>query len=99
MATLNGDGIFVGKYDAGILAISVGVNQDSAPPGVPFNTPFIWRDPGTGESLIACWHPGGYSGYNWGLDMDSKSDCVSLPGFRCVELCRSTMPLICSAAS
>lgn len=47
---------------AGVQAISVGVNSGSAPPDVPHNTPFIWRDEPSGTSLLAFWHPGGYSG-------------------------------------
>ena len=30
--------------DEGVQAITIGVNGGSAPPGVPKNTPFIWRD-------------------------------------------------------
>ena len=42
----------------GVKALSVGVNSGSAPPGVPHNRPFIWRDPPTGAQIIAMWHPG-----------------------------------------
>lgn len=42
----------------GVRAISVGVNDASAPPGVPKNTPFIWQDARTNTSLIGMLHPG-----------------------------------------
>ncbi len=47
----------------GVHALSVGVNGGSAPPGVPHNTPFWWRDAATGTNLLAFWHPGG--GFIW----------------------------------
>ena len=43
---------------AGVRAVSIGVNEASAPPGVPKNTPFIWSDQRTGTSLIGMLHPG-----------------------------------------
>eukprot|EP00775_Hariotina_reticulata_P005520 gene5520-5755_t len=46
----------------GIRAVTVGVNAGSAPPGVPLDTPFIWRDMETDTSLLALWHAGGYGG-------------------------------------
>lgn len=63
--------------DAGITALSVGVNSGSAPPAVPKNTPFIWRDERSNTSLFAFWHPGGYSG----LPVDSAEECVTVEGF------------------
>ena len=63
--------------NAGVKALSVGVNSGSAPPGVPKNTPFIWRDERSNASLIAFWHPGGYSG----LPVDSPQECVTVAGF------------------
>jgi hypothetical protein len=42
----------------GIKAISVGVNAGSAPPGVPWYTPFTWRDEPSGTDILAFWHPG-----------------------------------------
>ena len=42
----------------GVRAISIGVNDASAPPGVPKNTPFIWQDARTNTSLIGMLHPG-----------------------------------------
>lgn len=42
----------------GVKGISVGVNGASAPPRVPHNRPFFWKDPGSKEQLIALWHPG-----------------------------------------
>lgn len=44
--------------EAGVKAISVGVNPASAPPGVPANQPFWWRDPSSGSQILAMWHPG-----------------------------------------
>ena len=43
----------------GVRAISVGVNGGSAPPAVPLNAPFLWRDTASGTQLLAFWHPGG----------------------------------------
>lgn len=45
-------------YGQGVRALSVGVNGGSAPPGVPKNTPFWWRDGPSGAALLAFWHPG-----------------------------------------
>jgi hypothetical protein len=42
----------------GVLGITGGVNAFSAPPGVPKNTPFVWRDEQSGTKLLAMWHPG-----------------------------------------
>ncbi|KAK9821791.1 hypothetical protein WJX81_004092 [Elliptochloris bilobata] len=69
---------------AGVRAISIGVNQASAPPGVPKNTPFIWRDERTSTSLIGMLHPGGYSGLP--VD-DGTHECVLAPGFYHVLCC------------
>ena len=55
---------------------AVGVNGGSAPPAVPHNTPFIWRDPPSGKQLLAMWHPGGYSGF----PVDGKHECVQVGG-------------------
>ena len=44
----------------GVRAISVGVNDASAPPGVPKNTPFIWQDVRSNASLIGMLHPGAW---------------------------------------
>jgi hypothetical protein len=68
---------------AGVAALSVGVNSGSAPPGVPkHNKPFLWKDEATETSLIAFWHPGGYSGSAAENDpLDGPDDCVSVPGF------------------
>lgn len=68
---------------AGVAALSVGVNGGSAPPDVPkHNKPFLWKDEATGTSLIAFWHPGGYSGSSAENDpLDGPEDCVSVPGF------------------
>ncbi|XP_055957826.1 uncharacterized protein LOC130013170 [Patella vulgata] len=70
--------IFASK---GIVAITVGVNPMSAPPGVP--DIFNWQY--QNKSLIAMWHPGGYPqapgtgpGKPGGM---SKQDCVMFPGF------------------
>ena len=45
-------------HSQGVRAVSVGVNGGSAPPGVPKNTPFWWRDEASGKQLLAFWHPG-----------------------------------------
>ena len=42
----------------GVRVLSVGVNGGSAPPAVPFNTPFWWRDEPSSTQLLAFWHPG-----------------------------------------
>lgn len=44
----------------GVRTISVGVNGGSAPPNVP--KAFIWKDPPSGEEVLALWLQGGYSG-------------------------------------
>ena len=44
--------------DSGVKAVTLGVNGGSAPPDVPYNTPFLWRDIQSGTELIAMWHPG-----------------------------------------
>ena len=38
--------------------MTVGVNGGSAPPGVPHNQPFLWRDTESQAELLAMWHPG-----------------------------------------
>ena len=45
-------------WQRGVIALSVGVNGGSAPPDVPLNQPFIWRDPPSGAQILAMWHPG-----------------------------------------
>ena len=42
----------------GVIALSQGVNGASAPPGIPKNTPLIWKDPASGAQLIHWVHPG-----------------------------------------
>jgi hypothetical protein len=42
----------------GVKVLSVGVNGGSAPPAVPHNVPFLWRDEATSSEIIAMWHPG-----------------------------------------
>lgn len=44
--------------DEGVQAITIGVNGGSAPPGVPKNTPFVWRDKPSGKEIITVVHPG-----------------------------------------
>ncbi|KAF6255451.1 hypothetical protein COO60DRAFT_212733 [Scenedesmus sp. NREL 46B-D3] len=66
----------------GVRGITGGVNAFSAPPGVPKNTPFVWRDEQSGTQLLAMWHPGGYSGSVNGTLIDSRQDCVIAPGFK-----------------
>ena len=43
---------------SGINVLSFGVNGGSAPPGVPHNQPFVWRDEQTSSEVLAFWHPG-----------------------------------------
>ncbi|KAL4451756.1 hypothetical protein ABPG75_007418 [Micractinium tetrahymenae] len=62
--------------DQGVKAISVGVNGGSAPPGVPKNRPFWWRDLPSGKQLLAFFHPGGYSGW----PVDRRAECVQVDG-------------------
>lgn len=45
-------------YAQGVRGVTVGVNGGSAPPGVPHNEPFIWRDTESQTELLAMWHPG-----------------------------------------
>ncbi|KAL4420038.1 hypothetical protein ABPG77_001288 [Micractinium sp. CCAP 211/92] len=68
----------------GVRALTVGVNGVSAPPAVPFNTPFWWRDEPSGTQLLSFWHPGGYSGD----PVDRRDQCVHAPGHR-TRLCLS----------
>ena len=42
----------------GVQAITIGVNGGSAPPGVPKNTPFLWRDKPSGREMVTVVHPG-----------------------------------------
>ena len=42
----------------GVVALSQGVNGASAPPGIPKNTPLIWKDKASGAQLIHWVHPG-----------------------------------------
>ena len=42
----------------GVQAFTIGVNGGSAPPGVPKNTPFWWRDEASGKQLLGVLHPG-----------------------------------------
>ena len=44
--------------DEGVQAITIGVNGGSAPPGVPKNIPFIWRDNPSGKEIVTVVHPG-----------------------------------------
>ncbi len=43
---------------SGVDALTVGCNGAGAPPGVPKNQPFLWRDEGSGTQIIAMWHAG-----------------------------------------
>ena len=42
----------------GIKAVTVGTNGGCAPPDVPHNTTFVWRDEASGTHILAMWHPG-----------------------------------------
>ena len=44
--------------DAGVKALSQGVNTASAPPGIPKNTPIIWQDPESSTSVLLWVHAG-----------------------------------------
>ena len=56
-----------------VSLVSVGVNGASMYPRVP--KMFNWRDPVSGESVLAMWHPRGYGGYTHG-------EAVTAPGFQ-----------------
>ena len=43
---------------SGVDALTVGCNGAGAPPGVPKNQPFIWRDVRTSTEIVAMWHAG-----------------------------------------
>lgn len=64
-----------------VRALSVGVDPASAPPGVPHNEPFIWRDETTGAQLIAMWHPRGYGAASGphGAALSPPEECVYSP--------------------
>eukprot|EP00892_Ulva_mutabilis_P005410 jgi/Ulvmu1/3240/UM150_0013.1 len=66
-----------------VRAVSVGVNSASAPPDVPLNTPFVWREEATDSQLIAFWHAGGYGGETvykgHTLPLTPAGDCVRTP--------------------
>ncbi|EIE25882.1 hypothetical protein COCSUDRAFT_46416 [Coccomyxa subellipsoidea C-169] len=66
--------------DSGVKAVTLGVNGGSAPPDVPYNTPFLWRDIQSGTELIAMWHPGGYSGSPVDKGKDPMEGCVTVEG-------------------
>jgi len=57
--------------DAGVNAISVGVNAASTPPKVP--KVFIWRDEKEKAEVYGLYHPFGYGGY-------SRAEAVIVPG-------------------
>ena len=42
----------------GVTAVTIGVNGGSAPPGVPKNAPFVWRDEASDTELLTVLHPG-----------------------------------------
>lgn len=46
--------------NAGVKAITVGVNSASMPPAVP--TVFQWQHNASNTRILAMWHPGGYGG-------------------------------------
>lgn len=48
--------------DAGVAALSVGVNGGSTPPNVP--RAFLWRDSATGLEMPSFWLGGGYGGFS-----------------------------------
>lgn len=44
--------------NSGVKMLTVGCNGAGAPPAVPRNQPFLWRDERTGTELVAMWHAG-----------------------------------------
>ncbi|CAD7700287.1 unnamed protein product [Ostreobium quekettii] len=58
----------------GVQALTVGVNKASMPPAV--GPAFVWRDPGTGEEVLAMWHPHGYGN----VLKDGIDSVVAVPG-------------------
>ena len=60
--------------NAGVKAITVGVNAASMPPAVP--TVFQWQHNVSSTRILAMWHPGGYGGSK-GVALDS---IVIVPG-------------------
>ena len=67
-----------------IRALSVGVNPFSAPPGVPHNKIFRWRDEASKSEVLAFWHPYGYGGHTVQPDgsvvqLTPAQDCVYSP--------------------
>ncbi len=52
----------------------MGVNGGSAPPAVPRDGPFLWRDEPSGAEIIGMWHAGGYSGN----PVDSPDQCMQV---------------------
>ena len=87
---------------AGVVGVSVGVNTGSSPPGVPGVLDsalkggplraFVWRDEGSGTSVIAQWHGGGYAGFGGQnlYSQDMMGDCVVAEGLD-EALCYSWM--------
>ncbi len=80
----------------GIRAISFGINAGSAPPGVPKNMPFVWRDPTSGTEVIAMVHPGQFWAWGWdggesevlvGAIMKWQSKALSCRNKNQAELC------------
>ncbi|KXS16332.1 hypothetical protein M427DRAFT_31468 [Gonapodya prolifera JEL478] len=58
----------------GVRAVSFGCNAASAPVGVPHNRPFMWRNDGTGDEVLAMYNDGGY-----GWEMDPVKHLFYLP--------------------
>ena len=69
--------------DWGVHTVSVGVNCFSAPPAVPWNKPFIWRDPPSGAEVVAFWHPFGYGGH---ITDESGAKTQLTPPEDCVKI-------------
>ncbi|KAK9815327.1 hypothetical protein WJX72_001843 [[Myrmecia] bisecta] len=68
-------------YGQGVRAISVGVNAASAPPAVPHDQAFIWRDEASQTDMLAMFHPGGYSGGVGDTPVDGPNNCIQADGF------------------
>jgi hypothetical protein len=78
---------------AGVLGINIGVNDASAPVGVPsvmscmhgeLAQPFVWADKHSNTSVLAAWHPGGYGAADAvgaGGDFSQlRCACLATPG-------------------
>jgi hypothetical protein len=61
-------------HDMGVRFLSMGINEGSAPPVVPHNKPFVWRDAKTGKQIIVAIQPGQF--LNAHSSPESLCDCT-----------------------